>query len=170
MPRDYTPLDSTRYCGIVWVEDTHIRHDQQLALVNRRSGSRSRWQSGLASVRRGFIPHARESCRSLQSLQCRAQGTTSRRALLIGCPHSSQVPNLSCRATVLFRKSQSLARTARDRANCITRAGEVMRGTPRTCVLRARRGPNQGMIDNADLTLAPQVVVGTVCASAAPAS
>jgi len=62
---------------------------------------------GLASIPRGFTPHFRESSRSLQSLQCRAQGTASKRALLIGCPHSSQIPNFSCRIRV---KAFSMAR------------------------------------------------------------
>lgn len=47
------------------------------------------------------------SYRPLQSLQWRAQGTASKRALLIGSPHSSQIPNLSCRIRV---KVSSMAR------------------------------------------------------------
>ena len=66
-------------------------------------GVRERQRPGLRGQRgRGWDipPHFRESTRSLHSLQCRAQGTASSRALLIGCPHSSHIPNLSCRILI----------------------------------------------------------------------
>jgi len=107
MPRDYTPFDSTRHGVIAWMEDPYMRHDQPLALLIRRDGSGARWQNGLASVPRGCIPHDREPCRSLQPLQCPVQGTTSKRTLLIGCPHSSQIPNRSWRIRV---RASSMAR------------------------------------------------------------
>lgn len=49
----------------------------------------------------------REPCRSLQSLHHLVQGTASRRALLIGCLHSVQMPNSSCR---IRAKASSMAR------------------------------------------------------------
>jgi hypothetical protein len=39
-------VDSTHHGGIAWAEHAHIRHDQQLALLNRRGESRGGAQEG----------------------------------------------------------------------------------------------------------------------------
>jgi hypothetical protein len=57
----------------------------------------------------GSASHLLESRRSLKSLHHPVHGTASKRALLIGCPQSPQMPNSLCRIRV---KASSMARVS----------------------------------------------------------
>ena len=85
----------------------HAQSGKRLAAGEYKSNRDQRrfTRSGTLTIR--LASQLQESCRSLQSLHHRVQGTASKRALLIGCAHSSQMPNFSCR---IRAKASSMAR------------------------------------------------------------
>ena len=90
---------------------TAARETTRSCSRSSRSDSRTRcgsyWPRIPCKLVRPSASQLPESCRSLQSLHRLAQGTASKRALLIACPHSAQMPNFSCRIRV---KASSMAR------------------------------------------------------------